>query len=154
MNIYSICLTVVLSLVAATSLAEDTADPIDALITQADLGNLGEADLAKLHSLISILLQGSAQSARTARLAENYFAAKGYKLLQIQLVSVEGTNWLVVAAPFWTSATSDLPLMFPSLTFQNGYYFCKTGIVGGITELIDMDGKSHNFIFASWKDLR
>ncbi len=155
MSIRHLYLLLLFSLFGASApLAEETLDPIDTLIEQAELSNLDEAELEKLRSLVLVLLQGSEQTARMAQLAQRYFTAKGYKLLYVQLASVEGKYWLIVTDTYRKSATSDLPIMFPRLTFENGYYFCKTGIVGGITELIDMDSKSHSFMFANWRDLR
>ena len=83
-----------------------------------------------------------------------YLEKEGYELLYLRLIRVRREDWLVVADSIQTSATKDLPLLFSTLTFTDGFYFCKKALMGGITEMIDASGNKQSFLFAEWKDLR
>lgn len=103
-----------------------------------------------------VLLCGSAQ-AQVKSGVEKYFERLGYSLCFVDLVHKDGNDDLVVVEGTSelgsTSFTSDLPLMFDRLMFQRGYYSCKKGVSGGITEMIDQDGATQDFSFAEWKSM-
>jgi len=83
-----------------------------------------------------------------------YLEKEGYERLYLRLIRVRGEDWLVVTDSIQTSATKDLPLLFPTLTFTDGFYFCKKALMGGIIEMIDASGSKQSFLFAEWKNLR
>jgi len=154
MKITALVIFLTVAFVSSTLAADDSPGPIDGLIDRYGLGHLSEADREKLRVLIAAVVSADQKQARLAELATKYFTAQGYKLIYLQLAEVDGIYWLVVHDTFRKSATSDLPLMFPRTSFKDGYYFCKTGIVGGITEMLDENGTEQRFLFANWKDLR
>jgi hypothetical protein len=154
MKITALAISLTMVFVSAALAADDPPGPIDGLIDQSGLGHLSEEDREKLRALISAVANADQKQARLAELATKYFTAQGYKLIYLQLAEVDGTYWLVVHDTFRKSATSDLPLMFPRASFKDGYYFCKTGIVGGIKAMLDENGTEQRFLFANWKDLR
>jgi hypothetical protein len=128
------------------------------LIDAAGLDHLSPEDNAKVAKLLNQVIRSRAASDRSATtiadMARAYFEARGYTLVHLSLVRVKSEDWLVVTDGLTRSATKDLPLMFPTLMFRDGYYFCKKGIMGGITEMIDASGREQTILFADWKDLR
>lgn len=151
-------LIIMIMLLPPVLAAEEIVNPVDMLIDQSGLGHLSESDREKLRGLIKSIASTSSKissrQARLAALAEKYFSAQGYKLLYLQLVEVQGKSWLVVADTFGKSATSDLPLMFPRNTFEDGFYFCQSGLMGGISKMLDEDGREHSFLLSNWKNFR
>jgi len=136
----------------------DSNTSITLMLKKAGLENLSKEDQERVIGLLSdavaSIRRTDKRTTDIADRAEKYFEAEGYKVLYLKVVTVHGENWLVVSTGLTTSATKDLPLLFPSLLFKEGYYFCKTAIMGGITEMIDDSGRKQSFFMAEWKDLR
>ena len=127
------------------------------MLKKAGLEHLSKEDQERVIELLSdAAASGSRTDKRTSEIAdraEKYFEAEGYKVFYLKFVTVDGEDWLIVSTGLTTSATKDLPLMFPSLLFKEGYYFCKPSMMGGITEMIDDSGRKQSFFMAGWKDL-
>jgi hypothetical protein len=140
--------------------AQNQPDLVNArkLLAEAGLGHLPEEDQGKvvrlLTNTVATIRTIDKKTADIADRAQRYFEAEGFKALYLKVVSVRGEEWLVVSTGLTTSATKDLPLMFSTLMFKEGYYFCKPALMGGITEMIDDSGRKQSFLFATWKDLR
>jgi len=127
-------------------------------LAEAGLGHLSEEDQGRVAKLlantVTTIRMTDKRTADIANRAERYFEAEGFKVLYLKVISVRDEDWLVVIADLTTSATKDLPIMFPRLMFKEGYYFCKPALRGGITEMIDDSGRRQSFLIAEWKDLR
>lgn len=127
------------------------------LLSEAGLGHLSEEDQDKarkmLANVVATIRTTDRRTADIASRAERYFEAEGFIVLYLKVISVRGEDWLVVSTGLTTSATKDLPLMFPALLFKEGHYFCKPAFMGGINEMIDDSGRTQSFMFAEWKDL-
>lgn len=127
------------------------------LLTEAGLGHLTDGDKDKVTKLLTnAVAKISSTNKRVsdiAKRAERYFEIEGYKPFYLKVVSVRGDNWLIANTGLTTSATKDLPMMFPTLLFMEGFYFCKPALMGGITEMIDDSGRKQPFMFADWKDM-
>lgn len=127
MKITTLIISLTMVFTSLSFAADNSPGPIDGLIDQSGLGHLSDADREKLRALISAVANAGQKQARLAELATKYFTAQGYKHIYLQLVEVGGTYWLIVHDTFRKSATSDLPLLFPRASFEDGYYFCKQG---------------------------
>ncbi len=127
------------------------------LLSEAGLGHLANEDKNKVIKLLTNAIAKNRSSYKRvsdiAEMAERYFEREGYKLFYLKVISVRGDYWLVVSTGLTTSATKDLPIMFPTLLFKEGFYFCKPALTGGITEMIDDSGGKQSFKFADWKDM-
>jgi len=157
--VFFIMLVVSISLHAAKSQEVNILDSSDGkLLNSVGLDHLSKEDQQRVIDLVATAIESSRKKnkriADIADRAEKYFEAEGFKALYLKIVSVKGEDWLVVSNGLTTSATKDLPLMFPTLLFKEGYYFCKPAIMGGISEMIDDSGTKQSFPFADWKDLR
>jgi hypothetical protein len=131
---------------------------IEKLLVEAGLDHLAGEDKDKVEKLLTgALAIGRSKDKRIvdiAERAERYFESEGYKPYYLKVVSVRGEGWLVVSTGLVTSATKDLPMMFPTFLFKEGYYFCKPALMGGITEMIDDSGNKQTFMLAEWKEVR
>lgn len=148
-----------ISLSAAESPKGDKQDgTVGALLMKAGLDHLSKEDQQKVIGLVSDAIASTRRTDKRitdiADRAMKYFDAEGFKVFYLKIVSVKGEYWLVVSTGFTTSATKDLPLMFSTLLFKEGYYFCKPTMMGGIMEMIDDSGRKQSFFLADWKDLR
>lgn len=157
--LFALMLFASISLSAVESPKSDKPDSTaGTLLTKAGLDHLSKEDQEKVIGLVAdavaLISKTNKKTIDIADRAVKYFEAEGFRVLYLKIVSVKGEDWLVVNSSLITSATKDLPLMFPTLMFKEGYYFCKPAIMGGITEMIDDSGRKQSFFMAEWKDLR
>ena len=127
------------------------------VLKKANLDHLPEADKVKVIRLLNdtiISFKNSSKNDPKIEGVKRYFTNKGYKSLYLKVLTVNSDDWLVVNNGFSSSATKDLPLGLNSFLFKEGYYYCKSNVFGGISEMIDGNGYVQNFFLSDWKDIR
>lgn len=83
---------------------------------------------------------------------EEWLRDSGWKRLEVAIIQSGLTDYLVVRTQLGTYATEDIPVLFPTLLFRDGYYWCRKGILEGIQSII-VRGRQYQFLVATWKPL-
>lgn len=148
-------MSLVLTLLLTLAAPQDGVDrSVDAILRARGIDNLTPDQQVRIRGLVLDLVRQGAASSDASRSAERYLEREGYRKCELSIVRVDGTDWMVHSSAYGRRATKDLPILLNTLSFRNGTYFCKTAIVGGVSEFIDDRGEERSLLFSRWIDLR
>ena len=140
-------------------------DRLDKLVSKLDQKDCGLQKLsARERDGLAVLIARSArvlvanQRDEDAALALGWSPARehlensGYKLMQCAIARANNTSFFVVEnGALGRSATKDIPIGFPELSFRDGSYWCRSAALGGIRSII-VEQREYRFTMADWKD--
>jgi len=128
-----------------------------AIIAESGLGHLSEMDQLLAIKLFTAGIEQGArleqQQSTAKKAALKYLEEIGYESVFIKIRNVDGRDILIKKGDFGSYATSEVPFGLNRISCPDGFYPTKSGIGGGLTELIGPDGVSYDFILARWTRL-
>lgn len=140
----------------------DALDKVVSKQVQADCG-LQKLNAKERNNLAVLMAQGARQRVANQvdeeaamglgwTTAQEHLESAGYTLLHCAVVQANNTTFFVVGRRGLSSATKDIPIGFPELTFRDGSYWCRSQALGGIRSIL-VGQREYRFTLAEWKDL-
>jgi hypothetical protein len=109
---------VIVASLAAVPTADITST-IDRIIDAGGLASLEGQQRIAARTLIARILAANAES-NTQRLVRKYMRKMGYEPVYLSVLQSNGKYYLIAKGDFSSYATSDLPLLMPTMLFQMG----------------------------------
>ena len=77
----------------------------------------------------------------------------GYQSVDVEWSTICDEQWVVVEYGWDKYMTKKFPWGVSETSIEEGKYWAKVKAFGGISAIIDENGKEHTFTWSEWKDL-